>query len=83
MLEALYHAHEFHAVIGGVRETARQLLGMVAEFEDDAVAARPGVTRAGAIGIEEDFFHGRLKTVSTRKQGNAGYGRSRSACRWC
>ena len=46
--------HQLHAVVGGVRLAALQLLLDVAEFQDRAPAARPGIARAGAVGVDDD-----------------------------
>jgi hypothetical protein len=37
---------------------------VVAEFEDDSIAARPGVSRAGAVGVEKDFLHVVIKSFA-------------------
>src|SRR5277367_1151502 len=42
--------HQLHAVVGGVRLAALQFLFGIAEFEDRAPAAGPGISRAGAVG---------------------------------
>src|SRR6202048_2063480 len=42
--------HQLHAVVGGVRLAALQLFFGVAESEDRAPAAGPGISRAGAVG---------------------------------
>src|SRR5262249_9106705 len=46
--------HQFHAVVGGVRLAALELLFVIAEGEDRAPAARPRIAGAGTIGVDDD-----------------------------
>ena len=46
--------HQLHAVVGGVRLAALQFLLDIAEFQDRAPAAGPGIARAGAVGVNDD-----------------------------
>ena len=46
--------HQLHAVVGGVRLAALQFLFVVAELQDRAPAAGPGIARAGAVGEDRD-----------------------------
>src|ERR1700733_1615893 len=46
--------HQFHAVVGGVGLAALHLFLDVAEFENGAPAARARITRAGAVGVDDD-----------------------------
>src|SRR5258707_14402240 len=43
--------HQLHAVIGRVCLAALELAGVVAPLQNDAPAARSGVARAGAVGM--------------------------------
>src|SRR6267142_6788741 len=46
--------HQFHAIVGGVRFAALQLLLTVAEGEDRAPAARTRIARAGPTGVGDN-----------------------------
>src|SRR6185437_2110949 len=46
--------HQLHPVVGGVSLAALQFLFDVAEFEDRTPAARPGIARARAVGVNHD-----------------------------
>ena len=46
--------HQLHAVVGGVRLAAFELLLVIAEGQDRAPAARAGIARAGAVGVDDD-----------------------------
>src|SRR5882724_5564767 len=46
--------HQFHAVVGGMRLATLQFLFDIAEFEDRAPAAGPGIARARAVGVDDD-----------------------------
>src|SRR6267142_6917460 len=46
--------HQLHAVIGGMRLAALQFLLDVAEFQDRAPAAGPGIARACAVSVNDD-----------------------------
>jgi len=45
---------QIHAVVGGGRFAALQLLADIAELQDGAPAAGPGIARARAIGVNDD-----------------------------
>ena len=46
--------HQFHAVVGGVRLAALEFLLVLAVSQDRAPAARTGIARAGAVGVDDD-----------------------------
>ena len=46
--------HELHAVVGGVRLAALELLHVLASRENGAPAARAGIAGAGAVGVDDD-----------------------------
>src|SRR6202023_4347030 len=46
--------HQLHAVVGGMRLAALQFLFDIAEFQDRAPAARTGIARASAVGVDGD-----------------------------
>jgi hypothetical protein len=46
--------HQLHAVVGGLRLAAFQLLFTIAESEHGSPAARPRIPRTGAVGIDGD-----------------------------
>src|SRR6267378_8471148 len=48
-LERRDRGHQLHAVVGGVRLAALELLLVVPEAEDRAPTARPGIAGAGAV----------------------------------
>jgi hypothetical protein len=46
--------HQFHAVVGGIGLTAAEFLAVPAPHEDGTPAAGAGISRAGAVGIDDD-----------------------------
>jgi hypothetical protein len=48
--------HQLHAVVGGVRLAALELLLMIAEGENRAPAAGPRIAGAGAVGVDRDVW---------------------------
>ena len=50
---------QLHAVVGGLRLAALQLLAVLAGDENGAPAAGPRISRAGAVGVDDDGRLGR------------------------
>ena len=55
-LQAGDHRHQFHPVVGGFTLTALQRLLMPTVPQDGAPAAGPGVSAAGTVGDQLNFF---------------------------
>src|SRR5215510_14046464 len=53
-LQGRNRSQEFHAIIGGVRLAALELLLVVAEGKDRAPAARPRIAGTGSVGVDDD-----------------------------
>ena len=54
LLQAQDDGQQFHPVVGGAGEAARQLFLVAAAAEHDAVAARPGIPAGSAVGEQID-----------------------------
>lgn len=55
-LEAGDGGEEFHAVVGGARESAGEFASFSVEDEEGAEAAGAGVSFGGAVGVDGDSF---------------------------
>src|SRR5579871_1255165 len=71
--------HQFHPVVGGVNLESGELLFDVAEPQDRAPAARTGITRAGAVGMDDDM--GR-RTQSAVPEASTPYSRIEDTLWW-
>ena len=50
--------HQFHPIVGGVGLAAFQFLLVIAERQDRAPAAGAGITRTGAVRMDDDVRQG-------------------------
>src|SRR5208283_4917977 len=58
LLEGGYHRPELHAVVGGIRLAARaEDLFVRRQAQYVAPAARAGIARAAAVGVDDHVFH--------------------------
>src|SRR5690606_17289163 len=65
-LQRLDRGHQLHAAVGGVELPAADLLGLVAVLQDGAPAARPGIARARAVGVDHHLRRHAPAPNSTR-----------------